>query len=253
MQAQKNVHTHTKEQTILVEANESKWTYLLKFKTRNLLPIRKWNSSSSIGSNRNESNWKMNKRTKTNRIGLFSFKIETNVGKQKLSGFSSFIFSFSMCVCAVVNVCVLKCNYFCSSWCAIHQLLGHRFHFETFPVFLTVSFCGSFRVLHKLLVLFNFRAFIRYRTWAFVGIVFAFLFLYLYLSSSLFRFYMNGEWCEYMCLCPFVLFFVVRNSTNGKTLRLAFNNWVGNFQLLIFIVSLSSSFAHMCAIVHGQK
>lgn len=45
--------------------------------------------------------------------------------------FFFFIFTFH-------SSCMLKCNYFCSSWCTIHQWLSHRFHFENFSRFLTV-------------------------------------------------------------------------------------------------------------------
>ena len=55
--------------------NQSEHIYWsLKRVAHNLLPIKQnKNEHKPI-----ESNWKMNKRTKTNRIGLFSFEIETN-------------------------------------------------------------------------------------------------------------------------------------------------------------------------------
>lgn len=117
----------------------------------------------------------MNERKKTNRIGLFSFKIETNdndsdtAAKTKDAGASSLTLAvvvypfrhscfhfhyisvwFSLnstlkilCVYAHIvhsaaqhtYIYVLKCNYFCSNWCTIHQLLRpRRFSFrKLFP------------------------------------------------------------------------------------------------------------------------
>lgn len=116
-----------------------------------------------------------NERKKTNRIGLFSFKIETNdndsdtAAKTKDAGASSLTLAvvvypfrhscfhfhyisvwFSLnstlkilCVYAHIvhsaaqhtYIYVLKCNYFCSNWCTIHQLLRpRRFSFrKLFP------------------------------------------------------------------------------------------------------------------------
>lgn len=144
-------------------ANESKWTYLLKFKTRfalNLLPIRNKERSEitvakhgititkkNSDGNPNESNWKMNKRNE-NQSNWFVFLLKskqttTNKNRKKHNFFEMFQLSFSLplrwCVCvsksattsARLDVQFINC------W-------GHRFHFQTFPVCLsslTVSFC----------------------------------------------------------------------------------------------------------------
>lgn len=148
-------------------------------------------------------------------------------------------------------VCVLKCNYFCSSWCTIHQLPRPPFSFGNFSrllfltVFVLLLYCivllkknlfRSILSIHSLsflssLVWYCFSAFSLRSLFSLSPSVAIFLFLF-------------------RCVCIHVCFlnfsYAEKNPTDGKSLRLAFNNWVGNFQLLIFIVLLSSSFAHMC-------
>lgn len=258
--------TQKSKQFLWKRTNQSEHIYWsLKRVARNLLPIRKQRER---GKEPIESNWKMNKRTKTNRIGLFSF-LNRNKRRHKnknpsslfalafysFHSFGSLFFSSEdVCVCVKVQLLLLELMYD-SSIAGATVFIRKLFPFAFLDSFVLLLL---FFVLRKLLVSFNFKhSFVIVVEFLLALCIFSFV---CFFCAQLFR-CVQRSLCGRRCVrlsVSFEFLFITPNSTRErerderrKSLRLAFNNWVGNFQLLIFIVSLSSSFAHMCAIVRG--
>lgn len=140
--------TQKSKQFLWKRTNQSEHIYWsLKRVARNLLPIRKQREREEKSRSKAIERW-TNER-KPIELVCFLFWIETNEDTRtktlRLSSlWLSIPFIHSVHFSLVLRMCVyvLKCNYFCLSWCTIHQLLGPPFSFGNFSrlPFLTVSF-----------------------------------------------------------------------------------------------------------------